>query len=113
MAKLIIPAIGRTIEIDPGNGPFVGRGRTSSLLDVAWAYGIEIPSHCGGVCLCTTCHVQVVSGAHCLSEPSAKERRFLERLAGSCDCRRARLACQAVLLSDDARVEIEVPTHRV
>lgn len=111
VAKLIFQNLGRTVEIDPAHGPFIGKGKCSSILDVASAYDIDIEHNCGGVCVCTTCHVVIVSGAEFLSPISSKEAKFLGRLPSLCGCKDARLACQAVPMSNDAVVVIEVP-HR-
>ena len=44
-----------------------------SFLDVAENYGIFLDHACGGVCACTTCHIQVQEGAKGISEAEDKE----------------------------------------
>lgn len=111
MAKLIFTNLNQTLEIDPAHGPFLGRGKPSSILDIASAFGIELEQNCGGVCVCTTCHVKIASGGEHLSPISSKEAKFLGRIAASCGCSPARLACQAVLQTNDAVIEVEIPSH--
>jgi ferredoxin len=112
MARISFPRLGRTIELDPSEGPFSGRGRTSSLLDIASAYGVELSADCGGVCLCVTCGVRVISGGDHLSPAEEKEKKRLERFPG--DARAGlRLACQAVVRSDEADIVLELPEGRV
>ena len=59
---------------------------------------------CGGRGFCTSCRVQVLSGAGSLSAATQAER---ERLGS--DCGRLRLACQAVVLGP---VEVDVAAPR-
>ena len=63
---------GKTIEV----------ARGTSILDAAEAAGVHLPSNCGGVCACTTCHVWVEAGLASLSEIEDREDEKLNEAAG-------------------------------
>lgn len=66
-----------------------------SLLDIAQEHGIPVGSACGGVCACSTCHVQVQQGADALTEMEENES---DRLDLAFDVvPESRLGCQAKL----------------
>lgn len=66
-----------------------------SLLDIAQEHGIPVGSACGGVCACSTCHVQVQQGAEALTEMQDDES---DRLDLAFDVvPESRLGCQAKL----------------
>jgi len=90
-----------------GKSAEVGRG--ASLLDAADAAGVDLPSNCGGVCACTTCHVWVEVGLDALSEIEDREDDKLQEAAGL-DVR-SRLACQARVGAED--VVVRVPGNRI
>ena len=77
----------------------------TSILDVAEEHEIPVGSACGGVCACSTCHVQVQQGAEHLSEMEDAES---DRLDLAFDVvPESRLGCQAKLLgSGDVVVKI-------
>ena len=54
---------------------------------------MDLPSNCGGVCACTTCHVWIEAGLDSLSELEDREDDKLQEAAGL--SARSRLACQA------------------
>ena len=83
--------------------------RGTSILDAAEAAGVDLPSNCGGVCACTTCHVWVEAGRESLSEIAEREDDKLQEAAGLGP--RSRLACQARVGAAD--VVVRVPVNRI
>jgi 2Fe-2S ferredoxin len=90
-----------------GRSAEVARGTT--LLEAADAAGVELPSNCGGVCACTTCHVWVEAGLASLSEIQEREDDRLQEAAGL--SAHSRLACQARV--GEADVVVRVPGNRI
>ncbi len=90
-----------------GRSALVPRGTT--ILDAAGEAGVELPSNCGGVCACTTCHVWVEEGLGSLSDPGDREDDKLQEAAGQ--SARSRLGCQARVGDDD--VVVRIPGNRV
>ena len=83
--------VGRRAEVTPG----------MTLLAAAQSAGVELASLCGGVGVCDSCRVRLVSGE--LTPPTLEE----ESLFSSQDLSQGfRLACQAEPLSD---VKIDIP----
>lgn len=78
-----------------------------SLLEIVEDNGGHLNSNCGGVCACSTCHIYVESGDEYLEEISDKEEDFIDRAINPRI--ESRLGCQAVILKDDATIEITVP----
>lgn len=99
MPRVTFQPAGRTAE--------VARGTT--LLDAAEEAGVDLPSNCGGVCACTTCHVWVEAGLGSLSEIEEREDDRLQEAAGL--TAHSRLACQARVGGDD--VVVRVPGNRI
>ena len=99
MPRVTFEPDGRSAEVAPG----------TSLLDAAEAAGVELPSNCGGVCACTTCHVWVEAGLASLSEIEEREDDRLQEAAGL--SARSRLACQARV--GDADVVVRIPGNRI
>lgn len=99
MPKVTFQPAGRTAE--------VARGTT--LLEAADEAGVDLPSNCGGVCACTTCHVWVETGLASLSEIEEREDDRLQEAAGF--SAHSRLACQARV--GDADVVVRVPGNRI
>ncbi len=99
MPKITFQPSGRSAE--------VARGTT--LLDAAEAAGVDLPSNCGGVCACTTCHVWVEAGLASLSEIQEREDDRLQEASGL--SAHSRLACQARV--GDADVVVRVPGNRI
>ena len=89
---------GVSVEVDPADYPFGKHGEPGSLLDIALARGIEIEHACGGVGVCSTCHVVVESGMAALSEPDEAELDAIDRVPGN--TLNSRLACRAVVRGD-------------
>ncbi|MFZ4427328.1 MAG: 2Fe-2S iron-sulfur cluster-binding protein [Saprospiraceae bacterium] len=79
----------------------------TSLLEVTEAYDIHLNHNCGGVCACSTCHVYIHLGEDDLEEISDKEEDFIDRAINP--KLNSRLACQCIILDDEAVVEVEIP----
>ena len=92
-----------------GKSAEVARG--TSILDAAEAAGVDLPSNCGGVCACTTCHVVVKKGGNRLRPAEENEEDMLDKAVGLTPT--SRLGCQAVVLDPDAEIEIVVPRYTV
>lgn len=76
-----------------------------SILDAAHACGVDITSICGGIGVCDSCRVRLISGA--LSDLSLEEQSIFTKKEID---NGFRLACQAYPLSD---VVIEVPPESI
>jgi uncharacterized 2Fe-2S/4Fe-4S cluster protein (DUF4445 family) len=89
--RVIMQPVGRRAEIAPG----------MTLLAAAQTAGVELASLCGGVGVCDSCRVRLVSGE--LTPPTLEEHSLFspQELAQG-----YRLACQAEPLSD---VKIDIP----
>lgn len=66
-----------------------------SLMEVLKASGYPIAATCGGMALCATCHIEVLS-PHDLPPPSNDEGYMLDNLPAVTD--NSRLSCQVRLL---------------
>jgi 2Fe-2S ferredoxin len=99
MPRVTFQPDGKSAEVAPG----------TSLLDAAEAAGVDLPSNCGGVCACTTCHVWVEAGLRSLSEIAEREDDKLQEAAGLSS--HSRLACQARVGGED--VLVRVPGNRI
>lgn len=108
MAKVTFQPSGQTFEFDLNSLPYREHGKPKSFLDVAQNFGFHLEHACGGSCACTTCHIVVTQGERFLSEMSDDEADRVEMAAdlqlGS------RLGCQAVILSNDAEVTVNIPS---
>jgi len=69
----------QVIEFDPAKAPFQHDGKPGSILDVVLGHGVHLEHACGGNCACTTCHVIVKAGDHCLSEAEESELDLLDK----------------------------------
>ncbi len=99
MPRVTFEPGGRSAEVAPG----------TSILDAAEAAGVTLPSNCGGVCACTTCHVWVERGGGTLSEIAEREDDRLQEAAGL--SARSRLGCQARVGEGD--VLVRIPGNRI
>ena len=99
MPKVTFQPAGRSADVPGG----------TSLLDAAEAAGVDLPSNCGGVCACTTCHVWIEDGLASLSEVEEREDDRLQEALGL--SARSRLGCQAKV--GDADVVVRIPGNRV
>ena len=83
-----------------------------SILDIAEDNDIHLNHNCGGVCACSTCHIYIHQGDKYLEEISDKEEDFIDRAIKP--KLNSRLACQCIVLSDDAIIKVEIPDqHRI
>jgi 2Fe-2S ferredoxin len=78
-----------------------------SILEVTEDHDIHLNHNCGGVCACSTCHIYVQSGEDFLEEISDKEEDFIDRATNP--TLQSRLACQCIILDDNAVIEIKIP----
>ena len=96
---------GTVVQADPSRYPYGSHGRAGSILDIALANGVDIEHACGGVGVCSTCHVIVKAGMENLSPAEDAE---LDRVDMAPGCTvNSRLACQAVVRGD---VTVQIPT---
>lgn len=108
MAKVTFLPSGQTFEFDLAALPYDGHGKPKSFLDVAENFGFHLEHACGGSCACTTCHVVVKQGENFISEMEDDEA---DRIDMAADLQMgSRLGCQAVILSDDADITVEIPS---
>lgn len=99
MPKVTFLPAQRSADVGPG----------TTILDAAEAAGVDLPSNCGGVCACTTCHVWVERGLGSLSEIEEREDDKLQEAAGL--GAHSRLACQAKVGRAD--VLVRIPGNRI
>ena len=78
-----------------------------SLLEITEENDIHLNHNCGGVCACSTCHIYVDKGEDVLEEISDKEEDFIDRAINP--RLESRLACQCIILEDDADIEVTIP----
>jgi ferredoxin, 2Fe-2S len=78
-----------------------------SVLEVTEDHDVHLNHNCGGVCACSTCHIYVNKGSDFLEEISEKEEDFIDRATNP--RLESRLACQCIILEDDADLEIMIP----
>lgn len=78
-----------------------------SILEIAEDNDIHLNHNCGGVCACSTCHVYIEQGEDSLEEISDKEEDFIDRAINPRI--NSRLACQCILLDENATIEVEIP----
>jgi 2Fe-2S ferredoxin len=99
MPKVTFLPAGKTVEVQRG----------TSILDAADAAGVDLPSNCGGVCACTTCHVWIEQGLASLSQIEDREDDRLNEAAGLGPT--SRLGCQADVGDED--VVVRIPGNRI
>lgn len=81
-----------------------------SILELTEEYDVHLNHNCGGVCACSTCHIYVNKGEDSLEEISDKEEDFIDRAINP--KLESRLACQCIILDDDAEIEVEIPDQK-
>ncbi len=82
-----------------------------SILEITEDHDIHLNHNCGGVCACSTCHIYVTKGEDSIEEISDKEEDFIDRAT---DPRiESRLACQCIILEDDAELEVTIPDQSI
>jgi 2Fe-2S ferredoxin len=95
------------LTIDPAKLPFGDHGLPGSILDICLGHAIELDHACGGVCACSTCHVQILEGASACGEASEDEEDQLEE---AYDLKaNSRLGCQCVP-DGSATVRVRIPS---
>ena len=72
---------------------------------------IHLNHNCGCVCACSTCHVYVEKGEEYLPEISDREEDFIDRAINPRI--ESRLACQCVILDEDAELEVIIPDQKL
>ena len=77
-----------------------------SLFEIGRRGGVAISTACVGKATCGLCRVKIVFGEEQLTPFGPAERKHLGNVYF---ITRQRLSCQARLLSDDARVTVELP----
>ncbi|QBQ42150.1 2Fe-2S iron-sulfur cluster-binding protein [Sphingobacterium psychroaquaticum] len=77
-----------------------------SLMELLKASEYEVLATCGGMALCATCHVQVVSGGDHLHPAEDQELDMLDTLPDADDD--SRLACQLRLTNDDNGLYVKI-----
>lgn len=78
-----------------------------SILEITEEADVHLNHNCGGVCACSTCHIYVERGENDLEEITDKEEDFIDRAINP--RLESRLACQAVILKDDADIVVTIP----
>ena len=81
-----------------------------SILEITEDNDIHLNHNCGGVCACSTCHIYVEKGEDTLEEISDKEEDFIDRAINP--RLESRLACQCVILEEDAEIEVQIPDQK-
>jgi ferredoxin, 2Fe-2S len=99
MPRVTFVPDGKTVEVPAG----------TSILEAADAADVDLPSNCGGVCACTTCHVWIEQGLESLSEIEDREDDKLNEAAGLAPS--SRLGCQATVSTAD--VVVRIPHNRI
>ncbi len=82
----------------------------TSILEATEEHDVHLNHNCGGVCACSTCHVYVQKGDEFLEEISDKEEDFVDRAINP--RLESRLACQCVILDENAVIEVEIPDQK-
>lgn len=77
-----------------------------NLMEILKASEYDILATCGGMALCATCHVEVLSGGENLPAPEDQELDMLDTLPDSDD--NSRLACQLRLTDEDNGLSIKI-----
>jgi 2Fe-2S ferredoxin len=108
VARVTFLPAAETFEFELDALPYRGHGKPKSFLDIAGNFGFHLEHACGGSCACTTCHVVVKAGSEWISEMDDEEA---DRLDMAADLQlTSRLGCQAVVCSNEARIELEIPS---
>jgi 2Fe-2S ferredoxin len=77
------------------------------VMELIRMHGLPIRAECGGVCVCSTCHVRVPERwRHLLPPPSDEELARLDALPTADDT--SRLSCQLLMTSDLDGLEVTV-----
>ena len=96
MPKVTFVPAGRSAEVPKG----------TSLLEAADLAGVDLPSNCGGVCACSTCHVVVKQGLESCNEGTDDEFDQLDEAPMT--TLQSRLGCQCVP-NGTTNIVVEIP----
>lgn len=77
-----------------------------SLMEILKASEYDILATCGGMALCATCHVEIISGAENLTQAEDQELNMLDTLPDADD--NSRLACQLRLTDMNNGLTIKI-----
>ncbi|WP_433895327.1 2Fe-2S iron-sulfur cluster-binding protein [Sphingobacterium mizutaii] len=77
-----------------------------SLMEILKASEYDILATCGGMALCATCHVEIISGAENLTQAEDQELDMLDTLPDADD--NSRLACQLRLTDMNNGLTIKI-----
>ena len=94
MPVLTILPSGQTASFEPG----------TSIVAALRSAGAEIAQKCDGKALCGSCHVFVQEGRKSVSKIAREENEKLDTIVGVGS--KSRLACQAILGTEDVTVEL-------
>jgi 2Fe-2S ferredoxin len=92
-----------TLTILPSNMA-VEAAQGANILQAVLAAGVEAAHKCGGEGRCGTCHIFVHEGRKSLSKVQRLENEKLDAIVGVGS--KSRLACQAVVGTDDVTIEL-------
>jgi ferredoxin, 2Fe-2S len=106
MVKITFQFEDKSIPTKISEGEYEGM----SILEVTEEADVHLNHNCGGVCACSTCHIYVESGEDLLEEISDKEENFIDRAINP--RLESRLACQCVILEDDASIVVTIPDQK-
>jgi len=76
-----------------------------NMMEVCRSYGLPVEGICGGMALCASCHMYVLSD-HDLSEPSEDEENMLDQAFFVRST--SRLGCQIKITTDLDGLEVEL-----
>ncbi len=92
----------REIDVEPGQ----------SVLDIAWANGIDVEGACEGSMACSTCHVILSEADYGRLPPSSGDEEDMLDLAWGVTPR-SRLGCQIVVTDALDGIEFVLPSETV
>jgi 2Fe-2S ferredoxin len=102
-----------TFRFEDKNLPIVIAQNVSSdtsILEATEDNDVHLNHNCGGVCACSTCHIYVTKGNDDLEEISDREEDFIDRAINP--RLESRLACQCIILNEDADIEVVIPDQK-
>jgi 2Fe-2S ferredoxin len=92
-----------TVTVRPLNKA-VPASEGASILQALLAAGVDMPHKCDGKAQCGTCHIFVHEGRKGLSKVQRAENERLDSIIGVGS--KSRLACQAILGTEDVTIEL-------
>jgi 2Fe-2S ferredoxin len=94
MPILTVLPLNKAVEVEAG----------TTLLQALMSVGIQTPHKCDGKAICGTCHLFVHDGRKTLARIQKHENEKLDTLVGVSS--KSRLACQAVMGSENVTIEM-------